>query len=50
MKIEKDYADLFKAKNGQVAKPLCLALGTLLIQIEYGYSDEETVAKMVSVE
>lgn len=44
--IEKEYADLFKGKNGQVAKPLRLALGALLIQIEYGYSDEETALQI----
>jgi hypothetical protein len=44
--IEKDYSGLFKAKTGQVAKPLRLALGALLIQIEYGYSDEETVSQI----
>jgi len=44
--IEKEYADLFKGKNGQVAKPLHLALGALLIQIEYGYSDEETALQI----
>lgn len=44
--LEKEYADLFEGKNGQVAKPLRLALGALLIQIEYGYSDEETVLQI----
>lgn len=44
--IEKQYADLFKGKNGQVAKPLRLALGALLIQIEYSYSDEETALQI----
>jgi hypothetical protein len=44
--IEKDYAKLFKAKDGQVAKPLRLALGALLIQIEYSYSDEEMVSQI----
>lgn len=45
-KLEKEYADLFEGKNGQIAKPLRLALGALLIQIEYGYSDEETVMQI----
>ena len=44
--IEKEYADLFKVKNGQVAKPLRLALGALLIQVEYGYSNEETTLQI----
>jgi IS5 family transposase len=46
LKIQLNYADLFKAKTGQVAKPLRLVLGALLIQIEYGYSDEETVSQI----
>ena len=45
-KLEKEYAALFNGKNGQVAKPLRMALGALLIQIEYGYSDEETVLQI----
>jgi IS5 family transposase len=44
--LEKEYAALFTGKNGEVAKPLRLALGALLIQIEYGYSDEETVLQI----
>lgn len=44
--IEAQYACLFSSKNGQVAKSLRLALGALLIQIEYGYSDEETVLQI----
>ena len=44
--LEKEYATLFTGKKGQIAKPLRLALGALLIQIEYGYSDEETVLQI----
>ena len=44
--IEKEYADIFKGKNGQVAKSLRLALGVLCIQVEYGYSDEETALQI----
>ena len=40
-KIEGRYAALFPSKTGNVAKPLRLALGALIIQQEYGYSDEE---------
>lgn len=40
--IEKQYAALFKNKKGNVAKPLRLALGSCIIQAEYGFSDEET--------
>ena len=38
--LECEYAGLFKSKTGTVAKPFRLALGALLIQIEYGYSDK----------
>lgn len=44
--IEKRYAKLFKNKKGNVAKALRLALGALLIQGEYGYSDEETALQI----
>ena len=44
--LETEYAHLFPCKKGQVAKPLRLVLGALLIQIEYGFSDEETVAQI----
>ena len=39
--IEQKYAKLFTSKQGNVAKPLRLALGACIIQTEYGYSDEE---------
>jgi hypothetical protein len=42
--IEKEYANLFKGYKGNVAKPARLALGALMIQKEYGISDEETAA------
>jgi len=41
--IEVKYASLFKSDKGNVAKPLRMALGSLLIQIEYDFSDVETV-------
>lgn len=40
-KIEVRYAALFPSKTGNVAKPLRLALGALIIRQEYGYPDEE---------
>lgn len=40
--IEIKYAKLFANRRGNVAKPLHLALGALIIQLEYGFSDEET--------
>lgn len=43
-KIEIRYAENFKSGTGNVAKPLRLALGAVLIQKEYPYySDEEIV-------
>jgi len=39
--IEVRYAALFKSQEGNVAKPLRLALGSLLIQTEYHYPDAE---------
>lgn len=44
--LEKDYAKNFRNQKGNVAKPLRMAMGVLLIQIEYGYSDEETVLQI----
>lgn len=44
--IELRYSELFKNRNGNVAKPLRLALGACIIQAEYGYSDEETVLQI----
>lgn len=45
-KIEDRYAALFPSKTGNVAKPLRLALGALIIQKEYSYSDEEIVLQI----
>jgi hypothetical protein len=45
-KVEEKYAKLFTNKKGNVAKSLRLALGALIIQTEYGYSDEETVLQI----
>ena len=44
--IEDRYADLFQSKVGMPAKPLQTALGSLLIQKEYGYSDRELVEQI----
>ena len=44
--FEKKYARLFKGKNGRVAKPLRLALGSLIIQTKYQYSDRELVEQL----
>jgi len=40
--IEVRYAALFKNRKGNVAKPLRLALGALLVQTQYQYADAET--------
>ena len=44
--FEKKYSRLFKGKNGRVAKPLRLALGSLIIQTKYQYSDREVVDQL----
>ena len=44
--FEKKYARLFKGKKGRVAKPLRLALGSLIIQTKYQYSDRELVEQL----
>lgn len=46
-KIEEKYAKLFPSKLGNVAKPLRMALGSLLIQKQYNYSDIELVNTIV---
>ena len=44
--IEDKYADLFPSKTGTVAKPLRMALGSLLIQKEFGFSDRVLVEQL----
>ena len=44
--IEDRYASLFPAKKGMPAKPLRTALGSLIIQKQYGYSDRELVMQI----
>jgi IS5 family transposase len=41
--FERKYTRMFKGKNGNVAKPLHLALGSLIIQTKYQYLDRELV-------
>ena len=41
--IEDRYAKLFPSKTGMPAKPLQAALGSLIIQKQYDYSDRELV-------
>lgn len=44
--IEDRYSGLFPSEVGMPAKPLQTALGSLLIQKEYGYSDRELVEQI----
>ena len=44
--IEKRYAALFPSGTGHPAKPLRMALGSLIIQKQFGYSDRELVEQI----
>ena len=44
--IEAEYAKLFPSHTGMPAKPLRMALGSLLIQKQYHYTDEELVEQI----
>lgn len=44
--FEKKYKRLFKVKTGNVAKPLRTALGALIIQTKFQYSDRELVEQI----
>ena len=44
--IEDRYANLFPSKTGMPAKPLRMALGSLIIQKQYDYSDRELVEQL----
>lgn len=44
--IEERYAALFPSNTGMPAKPLRVALGSLIIQKQYGYSDRELVEQI----
>lgn len=44
--IEDKYASLFESTTGTVAKPLRMALGSLIIQTEYSFADRELVAQI----
>jgi hypothetical protein len=45
--IEDRYASLFSVNRGKVAKPLRVALGSLIIQRKYRFSDEELVKQII---
>ena len=44
--FEEKYAALFPSGTGNVAKPLRLALGSLIIQNRFQYSDRELVEQL----
>ena len=44
--IEEKYSKLFPGKTGMPAKPLRMALGSLLIQKQLGFSDRELVEEI----
>lgn len=44
--IEEKYAEFFPSKTGMPAKPLRVALGSLMIQKEYEYSDRELIEQI----
>lgn len=44
--FEKKYKHLFKSKTGNVAKPLRMALGALIIQARFQFSDRELVQQI----
>lgn len=45
-RIEDKYATLFESTTGTVAKPLRMALGSLMIQKEFGFSDRTLVEQL----
>lgn len=45
-RIEDKYATLFESNTGTVAKPLRMALGSLMIQKEYNFSDRALVEQI----
>lgn len=44
--FEKNYKHLFKNKTGNIAKPLRMALGALIIQTGFQFSDRELVQQI----
>ena len=47
--IEERYASLFPSHTGPAAKPLRMALGSLLIQKKYGLSNRELVEEIKEI-
>ncbi len=44
--IEEKYAGLFPGKTGMPTKPLRIAMGSLMLQKQYGYSDRELLEQI----
>jgi len=44
--IEKEYAFMFPSDRGNVAKPVRMALGSLIIQARCGYTDRELIQQL----
>lgn len=44
--LEREYAFMFPSDRGNVAKPVRMALGSLIIQTRCGYADRETVQQI----
>ena len=44
--IEREYAFMFPSDRGNVAKPVRMALGSLIIQARCGFTDRETVQQI----
>lgn len=45
--IEEKYSNLFPSKTGMPAKPLRMALGSLMIQKKLGFSDRELIEEII---
>jgi len=44
--LEEEYASLFPSSTGNVAKPVRMAIGALIIKEKCGFSDRETVEQI----
>lgn len=44
--FENKYAELFQSNTGNVAKPLQMALGSLIVQTRFGFSDVDLVEQI----
>jgi len=47
LQFEARYSQLFERTNGNVAKPLRLAFGSLIIQTRYQFADREKQPKKI---